>query len=397
MPLPHLRLKKREDRRIRLGHPWIFSNEIDTTATPLKEFSPGDDVIVQAKDGTPLGIAYVNPHSLIAARLWTRNPKDVIDTDFLKRKLQTALHLRQRLFDQPYYRLVFAEADDLPGLIIDRFNHDLVMQINTAGMEHKKEMLTAAILALLPETTSILCRNDSSIRKQEGLLNDITVLLGQVPEYFHLEENGVRFSVASLKGQKTGWFYDHRLNRARLKNYVHDRTVLDVFSYVGGFAIQAACFSAKTVDCIESSAPACALITENAQKNRVEPRVQIINDDAFDAMKTLVQQHKTYDVIVLDPPALVKKAKDRQEGLIAYQRLNEWALKLLSPQGILFACSCSMQVSVDDLHHVLQRAAFNTRTQLQLLERGHQGPDHPVHLLIPSMDYLKMLLVRKTN
>lgn len=393
--LPHLRLKKGEDRRIRSGHPWIYSNEIDISATPLKGFTAGQEVVIEAQDKSVIGIGYVNPHSLIAARLVSRDAQEKLDQDFFTRQINTALSLRQRLFSQPYYRLVFSEADQLPGVVIDRFGHDFVVQINTAGMELKTEFITQALRDIFPDLTSILLRNDSQIRTQEGLEVYVKPAFGQPPEKVFLEENGVKFTAPLEKGQKTGWFYDHRLNRARLQHYVANQSVLDVFSYAGGWGIQAAAFGAKSVDCIEVSALAGEFIKQNAELNQVADKVKVICDDAFDAMKKLLNENKLYDVIVLDPPAFVKKFKDRKEGLIAYQRLNEMALKLLVPGGILFSCSCSMHVSMGDLIELLQRTAYRTQSTIQILERGHQGPDHPLHVCIPESDYLKAVVVRK--
>lgn len=391
-----IRLKKGEDRRIRTGHPWIFSNEVDTATTPLKSFSSGEEVIVQAADGSLLGAAYVNPHSLIVGRLFSRDPHIHLNVDFFKQKISSSLDLRSKLFSQPYYRLVFSEADGLPGLIIDRFADDFVMQVNTAGMEQKKEMIAEALLSLLPSTHTILLRNDSSIRLQEQLELYIKPLYGAPPEEILLQENELRFAVPLWKGQKTGWFYDHRMNRARLRNYARDQTVLDVFSYLGSWGIQAANWGARHVDCIEASAFACEFIVRNAKLNSVAKKVNTICEDAFVAMKNLHQTNKTYDIIILDPPAFVKKNKDRKEGLIAYQRLNESGLKLLNAGGILISSSCSMHVSMEDLTKILMRSAYRSQNQIQILERGHQGADHPIHIAIPETDYLKTIIVRKT-
>lgn len=390
-----IRLKKKEERRIRSGHPWIFSNEVDTSATPLKSFTPGEEVAVLAHDQSFLGMAYVNPHSLIAGRIFSRDAQTRLDLDFFKKKIQSAVSIRERLFSKPFYRLIFSEADGLPGVVIDRFGHDFVMQINTAGIEHKKDLLAQALRDVIPETNSILLRNDSQIREYEGLPECVEPLFGTPPQEIVIEENGVRFSVPLWKGQKTGWFYDHRMNRARLKQYVKDRSVLDVFSYLGGWAVQAAAFGASHVDCIEVSTFAGESIRHNAELNQVANKISVINEDAFVALKSLVQQQKTYDVIVLDPPAFVKRAKDHKEGLLAYQRINEMALKLLVPGGVLVTCSCSMHVSQDDFMQMLQRLAYRTQSTLQVLERGHQGPDHPLHISIPETDYLKAIFVRK--
>lgn len=392
-----IKLKKGEDRRIRSGHPWIYSNEIDTQVSPLKSFTPGEQVLVEAQDGTILGVAYINPHSLIAARLFSQNPTDRLDVKFFKGKIKTALQLRERLFDKGYYRLIFGEADGLPGLIVDRFGKDFVIQTNTAGMESKQDDIVKALRSVIPRINSITARNDSSIRELEGLEPYSRPIFREPPERGMVEENNTSFSFPLLKGQKTGWFYDHRANRNRLRDYVVNHSVLDVFSYLGGWGIQAAVFGARRVDCIDASALACDYIKRNAEYNGVQNRVNVICDDAFDALKQLVKEERKYNVIIVDPPAFVKRAKDRKEGLLAYQRINELALKLLSPSGILISCSCSMHVSMDDLTHILHRAASKTHANIQLIERGHQAPDHPVHIAIPETDYLKAIFVRKTN
>lgn len=394
MSLPILSLKKSEDKRIRGGHPWIYSNEIDTKKTPLKNFQSGEEVIVHAHDGTALGIAYINPHSLIAARLFSRDVTDHLDTDFFAKHLKIALKTRENLFSQPFYRLVFGESDNLPGVVIDRFGAHLVMQINTAGMEQKIADLVAALKIVLPDVQSILLRNDSRTRTLEGLESEVKAVFGTPPETCEIEENESKFLIPLWQGQKTGWFYDHRMNRARLKNYVSGKRVLDVFSYLGGWSIQAAVYGAASVTCVESSAFAADFIAKNAVLNNVSDRVEILVADAFQALKELVAAAKEYDVIILDPPAFMQKARDRKEGFIAYQRLNEWALKLLSPQGVLISCSCSMHLSMTDLGEVVKRAATRTQRPLQVLERGHQGPDHPLHIAISETDYLKAFIVK---
>ena len=298
-------------------------------------------------------------------------------------------------FPQPFYRLVFSEADALPGIVIDRFGDHLVIQVNTAGMEAHIDTIVTVLTKLLPATQSILLRNDSPAREQEGLQTYTKPVFGQTPDETVLIENDVSFHVPLLKGQKTGWFYDHRLNRARLKEYANGKTVLDVFSYLGGWGIQAAVLGATRVDCIETSGPASDYIKRNALLNQVQDKVRVVTDDAFDAMKVLLQEKQSYDVIVFDPPAFVKKLKDRKEGLIAYRRINDMALKLLTPGGILVSCSCSMHVSMEDLTEQLLRTTAQAPYTVQILERGHQGPDHPIHPAIPETDYLKALFARK--
>lgn len=395
MQLATLRLKNNEDRRLRMGHVWVYSNEIDTSVSPLKSFQPGQEVLVESHNKKILGVAYVNPHSLISARLFTRDINERLDVDFLIRKIKEAINVRQRLYPKPFYRLVFGDSDGLPGLIIDRYDTVFAVQLNTTGMELKKDILIEALCAAIPETTSILFRNDSLSRQYEGLESYVAAGFGTPPEQVSVDENDTQFVAPLWTGQKTGWFYDHRLNRSRLKEYAKDQQVLDVFSYLGAWGIQAAKVGAKEVTCVDSSSLSSTWIPKNAALNNVEDKVRVICDDAFTALKNLATAKKEFSLIILDPPAFIKKPKDKKEGLVAYQRINELALKLLVPNGILISCSCSMHMEYDDFIQVLRRASFNTQSQLQILERGHQAPDHPVHLSIPETDYLKMIIARK--
>lgn len=395
MQLPILRLKKNEDRRLRGGHVWIYSNEIDTSQHSLRNFVPGEEVRVEAYDKSFLGIAYINPQSLITGRLFGFKSQERLDHDFFVKKITSALKIRERLFKKPFYRLIFGESDGLPGLVIDRFDMHLVMQLNTLGMDLRKDVILAALSEALPDIQSILLRNDSPYRLQEGLETIVLPGRGHPPKEIQLEENNTHFVAPLWEGQKTGWFYDHRLNRARLENYVQGKKVLDVFSYLGGWGIQAAKFGANSVLCIDASPFATDFIKTNANLNQLSDKIKIQCEDAFDALKKLHQDKEKFDVIILDPPAFVKKQKDLKEGLLAYQRINELALRILNDEGILVSCSCSMHVSYDELLKAVRRANIKAQCEMQVLERGHQGPDHPVHLAIPETDYLKMVLLRK--
>ncbi|HVY53139.1 MAG TPA: class I SAM-dependent rRNA methyltransferase [Gammaproteobacteria bacterium] len=394
MTLPSLQLKKNEDHRLKNGHLWIYSNEIDTKKSPLKNFQPGEEVIIQDHQGKSLGIAYVNPHSLITARLFSRNLADRLNADFIQQRLNHALSLRDRLYAEPYYRLVFGESDGLPGLVIDRFGNHIVAQCNTYGMDNRKEEILIALRRVLPSLQSLLWRNDSSIRQQEGLTNTVESGFGQPPEEVTIIENQVKFRVPLWKGQKTGWFFDHRLNRSRLKDYVNGQTVLDVFSYLGGWGIQAATWGAKEVCCIDSSAFACEQISKNAELNYQQDKVTVICEEAVIALQNLNKANRKFDVIILDPPAFIKRRKDMKEGLIAYQRINNLALRLLNPSGIFVSGSCSMHLAYDDLVQIILKASIQCRRPLQIIEQGHQAPDHPIHPAIPETDYLKAIFTR---
>ncbi|MCW8841343.1 MAG: class I SAM-dependent rRNA methyltransferase, partial [Gammaproteobacteria bacterium] len=252
MELAPLYLQKNEERRLRNGHIWVYSNEVDSNRSPLGQFEAGQQVCIIANDGKPLGNGYVNPHSLIAARLISRSTAHQLDRSLLVHRLNIALALRERLFDKPFYRLVYGESDGLPGLVVDRFGDLLVVQLNTAGMEAVKAALVEALEKVL-KPAAILWRNDSSIRALEGLESYVEAALGEVPESIEIEENGTRFEVPLLAGQKTGWFYDHRSNRAQLQQLAHGMRVLDVFSYIGGWGIEAAVAGASEVVCVDSS------------------------------------------------------------------------------------------------------------------------------------------------
>lgn len=232
---------------------------------------------------------------------------------------------------------------------------------------------------------------------REQLPNYVRHVTENAPSEIILEENGVQFYVPLSTGQKTGWFYDHRMSRERLKIYAPDKNLLDVCSYLGGWGVQAGVFGAKSITCIESSALACNYITKNATLNQVADRLSVINADAFDTLKNLVNAKQTFDVIVVDPPAFIKKMKDKNAGLVAYQRLNGLAMKLLNPEGILISCSCSMHLSEENLIDLILREAHKQSSIMQLVERGQQGPDHPIQLAIPETAYLKALFMRKLS
>lgn len=393
MSSPPIYLKKNADHRLRAGHLWIYSNEIDVQKSPLTGFEAGQEVTIVSKHGQPLGVGYVNPHSLICTRLVSRDPQVSLNTSLLEQRLRVALSLRTRLFDKPFYRLVFGESDLLPGLVVDRFDDILVVQLTTAGMERvRSEILTALETVLQPR--AIVLRNDSSIRVLEGLDNYIEVARGKLPSEVFVEENGMRSYVPILEGQKTGWFYDHRVNRRHLLTYVKQQRVLDVFSYTGAWGIQAAVAGAKAVWCVDSSAKALEYVNHNAILNGVSDRVQTLQGDAFEVLKTLRGEGHQFDVIVLDPPAFIKRKKDQAAGEEAYRRLNQLALQLLSQEGILVSASCSLHLSVDSLREFLGAASRQVDRQLQILEQGHQGPDHPIHPMIPETNYLKAFICR---
>ncbi|KUJ72793.1 class I SAM-dependent rRNA methyltransferase [Thiomicrospira sp. WB1] len=394
--LPELVLKKREEKRLKQGHLWVYSNEVDTQKSPLKAFEAGQLVRVVSDQGKPLGTAYINPNQLICARLLTRQNKVVINETFFKKRFQAAQALRDMVYDQPYYRLVFGESDFLPGLVVDRFGDALVVQITTAGMEALKPMVMQ-VLENLYHPRVMLFRNDLPVREQEGLsLENDWAPGSEQPETVPMVENGATFEVPIVAGQKTGWFYDHRSARAQLQQWAKGKRVLDVFSYAGAWGIEAAVAGASDVTCVDASAKALDWVDRHGELNGVADRLTGIEGNAFDALKSLAAEGHKYDVVVIDPPAFIKRKKDLKEGTRAYQRLNELAIRLVEPGGLLVSASCSYHLSAQALLTLAQQAARQHDRQLQLLSPGHQSPDHPVHPAIQETDYLKSFFFRVT-
>lgn len=393
--LPTLYLKNREERRIRSGHLWVYSNEIDTARSPLKRFAAGQLVEVHAARGGPIGIGAVNPNSLITVRMLTRGKNTGLTDDtfsqWLSTRLQHALSLREKLYDTPHYRLVHGEADGLPGLVIDRYGEYLVAQLTSAAMDVRKDILRDVLLKMF-KPAGILWRNDGAVRELEGLPKTVEVASGELPATVQIQEAGAQFNIPLSGGQKTGWFFDQRENRLALQRYVRDQRVLDVFSYIGGWGVQAAKFGAKDVTCVDSSAFALECAKQNAALNDVT--VDTHCEDAFAALQMLHDAGQKFGVVVVDPPALINRRKDHKAGLGAYQRLNQLALGCLADGGILVSCSCSHHLATDELQQVLRRAAQGAGRRLQILQPGSAGPDHPVHPAIPETAYLKAFFCR---
>ena len=392
MRLPPLKLRKDQERRLRAGHLWVYSNEVDTTQTPLKDFAPGDSVAILSHQGKWLGNGYVNPHSLICARLLTEDPGQALGAELLRRRLTDALALRDRFHSLPFYRLAFGESDRLPGLVVDRYGDFLAVQITTAGMERLKAEIVGVLDGLL-RPRGILLRNDTAIRELEGLDQHVETAAGEIPAAVPLEEGGCRFEVSMSEGQKTGWFFDQAHNRDRMGRYVAGRRVLDVCSYVGAWGVRAAAAGAAAVTCVDSSEQALARTLHHAAINGLDERVGTLRGDAFQVLRDLRQQGEVFDVVMLDPPAFIKRKKDLAEGTLAYRRLNQAALQVLAADGILVTSSCSHHMERGRLLHTVQTAARRSGHFLRLLEYGQQAPDHPVHPAIGETEYLKTLFL----
>jgi 23S rRNA (cytosine1962-C5)-methyltransferase len=385
-------LKKGEDRRLRIGHLWVFSNEIDVHRSPLTSFFPGQSVQVADCGGRILGTGYVNPASLIAVRIISRKAGTDINKDLLRHRLHDALALRMRQFSRPFYRLCHGEGDFLPGLIADRHGEHLVCQITTAGMDTRTDLLLDVLEDLL-HPSSILLNNDIASRTLEGLERFQRTAMGKTPDETVIEENGIAYTIPLSGGQKTGWFYDQRVNRAALTPFIQTLpgcSVLDAFCYAGGFGTLAARNGAGDISFMDASAHALSYAERNAQSVGID--AEILQGDALALLAELRRQGRSFDIVCLDPPAFIKRKKDAKQGLEAYMRVNELGLDLVKPGGFLMTCSCSHHLEAEALRNMVTRAAGKKHRFARLLFQGFQGPDHPIHPAMPETAYLKAFL-----
>jgi 23S rRNA (cytosine1962-C5)-methyltransferase len=388
-----LRLKPREDRRIRQGHPWIYSNEIDVEYSPLKSFEPGQQAVLETAGGKSIGIVYVNPATLITARLISRNLQDRLGKSLLVERIQRALSLRERLYDEPYYRLIYGDSDQLPGLVVDRYGDVLVLQVSTVGMEVvKHEIIEALVEVLNPK--GILVKDNGGHRNLENLDEVVETAFGEVNSIHSVIENGTEFVCPLSAGQKTGWFYDHRPNRGKLEKYCDGKRILDVYGYVGAWGIHAFMHGAEGVTCIERSDVAVECLHQNALNNHVQDKLELLQGDAFVELQQLCDSGEKYDVVVVDPPAFIKRKKDRRSGEKGYGKLNQLAMRLVKKDGVLATASCSMHLAKENFMELLNTRARHLDKAMLVLEQGSQGPDHPVHPCIPETEYLKTIFAR---
>ena len=382
-----IKLKPKEGRRARAGAPWIFSNEIQMDAT-AKAMAPGSVVNIAFDDGQPLGTGYFNPKSLIGLRLLDKAADTVIGTGFFVRRLERALKLREAVYAKPFYRLVHAEGDGLPGLTLDRFGDNVVAQIGTAGMEALTEPLLKAIDKVL-EPANVILRNDAPSRALEGLGEEVRAAKGEAGR-IAVEENGVRYFADLGAGQKTGWYYDQRDNRAFMAALAKGKTVLDAYSYTGGFGIAAAKAGAAETICLDSSAPALALAEESAAANGA--RVKCLKADVFEEMERLASAKETFDIVIADPPPFVRAKKDLEPGAKAYRKLARLAAEVTAPNGFLLLASCSHNIPMERFASECAAGIARTGRRAALIRQAGAGPDHPVHPMLPETAYLKALV-----
>lgn len=384
---PAVALLPGRHRRAESGHPWVYSNEIRMDAA-AKALPPGGLVTLRRADDSPLGVAMFNPHTLIAARLLDRDALRPIGARFVAGRLERALGLRERLFDEPYYRLVHAEADGLPGLVADRFGEVVVVEENAAGAARLEPLILDALARLL-SPAAILLRNDSPARALEGLPLETRLARGALPAPVLLREGGLVFPIDPVAGQKTGWFFDQRESRAFVARLCRGARMLDLYCGAGGFAVAAAGAGAAAVEAVDRSEAALASARTAAAMNGFAARCEFRRGEAFAEAARLAAAGERFDVVVADPPAFAKSKKEQGPALRGYRKLARLAAALVGRAGFLFLASCSYHVAEAEFLEAVRRGVADAGRPARILRVAGAGPDHPIHPLLPETAYLK--------
>ena len=388
--LPQITVLPGRHKRAKSGHPWIYANEVAMTAE-AKALPPGSLVSIVNSGGEAMGTAFFSPHTLVVARLLSKRPAQPFTAEFVAERLRNAIGWREKVFSGPYYRLFHAEADGIPGLIIDRFGDGLVCQLNTAGLElHRDTVLAGIETAVAPDW--LLLRNDSAQRALEKLPADVETVTGTVPAPLEILENGVTYLSDPAGGQKTGWFFDQRLNRAMAAGLAKDARVLDAYCYLGGFGLLAAQHGAKDVTLLDRSAGALSLAADAAAQNGFGDRVRTERAEVFDALETYAASQDKFELVIIDPPAFAKSKKDLPAALRGYRKLARMAAKTVSPGGFLLAASCSHTVDAPSFAQETSRGIQEAGRTSRILRATGASPDHPTHPHLPESAYLKALL-----
>lgn len=372
------------EKRVYSGHPWVFRSDIERVEG---DFTPGDVVSVMSSRGRFLAKAFYNPQSQIALRIMSLKDEP-IDRAFIFRRVHEAVAYRRSFADLRSCRMIFAESDRLPALIVDSFGDVLVLQCLALGMERfKQDVVDALVEELHP--MGIWERNDVPVRRLEGLEQTTGLLYGQVPDRVEMVENGVRFLVDVKEGQKTGFFLDQKENRAAIAPFVKGKTVLDCFTHTGSFALHAGHYGASDVTGVDISAYACEFAAENARLNHLEDRVHFVEANAFDLLAQQSRDGVKYDVVILDPPAFTKTRSAIESATRGYREINLRAMKMVRPGGYLITCSCSQHILPDAFMKIVLDAAHDARVYLRQVEYRTQGRDHPILPAAPETQYLK--------
>jgi 23S rRNA (cytosine1962-C5)-methyltransferase len=377
-------LKPGKEKRVYTYHPWIFRSDIDRVEENCK---PGDIVDIMSAKGRFLARGFYNPNSQIALRIMTYR-EEAVDRAFIFRRVHEAIEYRRTFADLHSCRMIFAESDRLPALIVDAFGEILVLQCLALGMEQFKQDVVDALVAEL-NPRGIWERNDVPVRRLEGLEMCTGLLYGEVPDRVEMTENGVRFLVDVKEGQKTGFFLDQKENRAAIAPFVRGKTVLDCFTHTGSFALHAGKYGAEKVTGVDISDYACAFAAENARLNGLEDRVSFVCANAFDLLAEESRAGKKYDVIILDPPAFSKTRSAVESALRGYKEINLRAMKMIEPGGYLITCSCSQHVLPEMFKAMVTDAAHDARVLLRQVEFRTQGKDHPILPCARETEYLK--------
>ncbi len=391
-----LTLKKGREKAVLRRHPWVFSGAVQRVEG---EPASGETIDIYDSHGQFLAKGAYSPDSQIRVRIWSWDQDTTIDQDFFKQRIEDALQLRKDWIDASHttaYRLIHAESDRLPGLIVDRYNDTLVMQILSAGVERwRKEIVDALCEILQPDC--IYERSDVAVRELEGLPERIGVAYGTLPELpITITENGLRFKVDFLSGQKTGFYLDQRNNRGFCRGIAKGKSVLNCFAYTGGFTVDALAGGAVSVLSIDSSKDALALAKENVILNDLSlEKCDWIVGDVFEELRTLRDRGEGFDLIILDPPKFAPTASQAKQGARGYKDINLYGFKLLNPGGVLMTFSCSGGIDESFFQKIVADAALDAGVDAQIVQRLTQAPDHPTHLAFPEGTYLKGLVIRK--
>ena len=390
---PVLRLRPKMDpRRIRHGFPWVYQNEV-VLDRRSRAIVPGTIATLEDNDRRPLATITVNSGSKITGRVLSRDPEALIDRDWLAKRIELALSLRESLYDAPFYRLIHAEADGLPGTVIDRFGEALVIQPNAAWIDQRMDDLVA-ILSDLPGVTTIFKNASGRVRGLEGLDDVSAILTGAIDAPIPVQMNGATYMADLTGGQKTGLFYDQRPNHAFVAKLAKGTEVLDVFSHVGGFGLAALAGGANSALAVDGSDPALALAQQGAEAMGVTDKFETRKGDAFDVLAALAEEGRTFGTVICDPPAFAPSKPSMDAGLRAYERVARLATPLVAPGGTLTLCSCSHAVGLDAFRTSSIRGIGRAGGQAQVLRTGFAGPDHPLHPALAESGYLKALTLR---
>jgi 23S rRNA (cytosine1962-C5)-methyltransferase len=375
--------------RLKKGYPWVYTEALRTPPMGIKQ---GELVILTEANNQPFAQAYYNPHSKLACRILTRDLKVKIDEAYFIKLFTDALARRERHISEPYYRLVHAEGDHLPGLVIDRFGDTLVCQTSTAGMEKLKALWVKALQTLL-KPQYIIFRDNIKNRESENLGLGINTL-GTSPfegDLLFVKENDLTFYADPINGQKTGWFYDQRANRFWIRGRAKGKTVLDLYTYSGGFGVSTAKGQAKHVTFVDSSEQALTHAKNAMTINELHTPCEFIQDDVFALLPKMIEKQQTFDIVLADPPAFVKIAHQKMVGLKGYQKLAKLTAQVVAPNGILMIATCSHHASTNEFQDAILKGITKAGRSARLIRKAGADKDHPINPFLPENHYLKSL------